>query len=63
MDNEELIKALEGAARQDQLIAILCTLAKEYEAKAITAERFALRCYEELGAYRKVERHDDIRSE
>lgn len=45
---EGLENALKAAMRQDVLISVLHTLAKEYAAKAISQDRFAERVLEEI---------------
>lgn len=43
-----LAEALEIASKQEHTLTQILTLAVEYEAKAITAERFADRCLQIL---------------
>lgn len=53
---KELEEALRKESLQDKIFAVLMTLAIEYEAKAITQDRFASRVIESLTQYAKAGR-------
>ena len=52
-DESELVLAVAEAERQYRTLLVLITLAVEYEAKTITAERFAERSVATLNTYAK----------